>query len=128
MKAIETEARFLAKQLLDRELDEKTVARYEGACERMPPFKGPQANVATIIKRELDVEAIEYALRSTESELTKRIHILLYLVEGQQNCFNVFVNSKRSRLRAFWQLGMSVLRAPLKLLKGKYLIWRYGLV
>jgi nucleoside-diphosphate-sugar epimerase len=123
-----TEARYLTARLFSRALDERSVERYRDACRLLPASPEDDLNMKKIVARRLDVEAIEYALRRRGSQLTKRIQILGYLLEFRADCFDLFVNTRKSRVAAFVGLGFSVALAVYKMLKGRYLVWRYRLV
>ncbi len=126
--AVAAEARYLAARLFNRTLDEQSVERYRAACRLLPDSPEAEASMKKLVALRLDPEAVEFALRRSGSQLTKRIQILAYLLEFRGDCFELFVNTRERRGAAFVQLGVSGLRAALKLSKGKYLVMRHGLV
>ncbi|MDP1822145.1 MAG: sugar nucleotide-binding protein [Archangium sp.] len=125
---VREEAAYLTRAVFGCALDERTLERYREACRLLPASADADLSLRKIVSLGLDVEALELALRRTGSSLTKRIQILAYLLEFRADCFEKFVNTRTSRVEAFARLGFSTVRAPSKMIKGKYLAWRHGLV
>lgn len=87
-------------------------------------------NIEAIIKYKLDVEAIEFACRvkNKDNLLTKKIHIMIYILESQKQNNHMFLNYENGFLKGFSLLAFFTIRSIYSLVKGKYLIWRYKLV
>ena len=83
-----------------------------------------------ILRRSLDVEAIELALRrrNPQNLLTRKFLILCYLTEARSVYFGDFVNEQYRPVRAFISLSFATCRSLYKLLKGHCLIRIYGVV
>lgn len=124
--AVRGEAEYLTRSVFGCALDDRTLERYREACRLLLASPEDELSVRKIVALRLDVEALELALRG--SGLTKRIQILAYLLEFRADCFETFINTRTRRVEAFARLGVSTARAPVKLIKGKYLAWRHGLV
>src|SRR5574340_1171870 len=126
---LEREAQYLHRAFFKEPLESGTVAHYvEANLVCLPQVaERTAAMVETIIKRQLDVEAIELALRLFRRRpvLTQKIQILFYIVEVRRSYYNYFVNSGQVRGGAILQLGVAVLRTLWKGIKGAYLVWRY---
>jgi hypothetical protein len=125
------EVRYLHQSLFTKRepLDEKIVQRYEAAHGVLFPGERRET-VARIVERRLDVEAVEFALRRRRlcPELTRKIHILCYLVEVQAKYEDDFVATRRQPVRAILVLSRRIAGAGWKLLKGECLIRVYGLL
>ncbi len=82
-----------------------------------------------VLERGLDIEAVELALRLNRRDrfLTSKIQVLFCLVEVRSKYYGRFVNMERRRARAWWEIGMAVLRTAWKYAKGVWLVQRYGL-
>ncbi len=90
-----------------------------------------QKTVKYIVSHQLDVEAIELAFRhknGTHHLLTSKFWILIYLSEIQSIYQPFFLNEKRSFFEAAVALFFATIRTPFKLVKGKFLLLRHGLV
>lgn len=87
-------------------------------------------NIDFIVKREIDIEAIEIALRRKypQNLLTRKLLILCYLAESRSEYFTTFVNEQHQPLRAFLKLSFVSVRSVYKLLKGRWLLWKYDVV
>ena len=88
------------------------------------------ALTGTIVARGLDAEAIEFALRLRKGPtiLTKKIHILFYLVEVRSAYYSFFVGGGESRPRALSGVLYAALLTAVKYVKGAYLVRKHGLV
>lgn len=85
--------------------------------------------IREVIRRGLDAEAVEYALRRrARRDLTIRIQILFYLLEVRSDYFEHFVAVRPGRLRALFAVLAAAIRSGWKLVKGEFLIRRYGLL
>lgn len=97
---------------------------------RSPEIEILHVDLKTIIQKKLDLEAIEFALRFSNKDnlLTKKIHMLIYILESKQKYNDLFLNYEKNFLKGFSLLIFYTLRSIYLLSKGKYLIWRYDLV
>lgn len=76
------------------------------------------------------LESLEYFLRfkSSNNELTLRLHSLSYFVEVDKNSFDKFFNQKSSMLHAWLKLSIIPFEMAYKLTTGYFLSKRYGIV
>jgi nucleoside-diphosphate-sugar epimerase len=127
---MEIEARYFYQTLFgklpNRLLIDRYIAAHQFCCFVQDPKQ--EINLLEICKNKLDAESIEYATRSRKTLLTKKLTLLSYLAEIEATNYSTFVNTKQNFIGGFILLGLAVLRAPWKLIKGKYLVWRYNLV
>jgi hypothetical protein len=128
------EARYLHDCLFAIPLDPLVVQRYEAAhlqAALANPECLPDPSVVTkIVTKELDAEAVEFALRRRGQgrELTRKMQTLCYLVEVRPAYLVQFVNLESSRSGAWAALIGATIGSAWKLLKGEYLVRRHGLV
>jgi hypothetical protein len=124
------EARHLHACLFGRPIDPAVAARYEAAHRQLGLEIEPSAATSAVVARRLDAEAVEFALRARGAgrELTRKMQMLCYLAEVRSDYLGEFVNLRPSRAGAFAALLAATLRAGWKLLKGRYLVRRHGLV
>lgn len=127
---LKREANYFYRTLFGRTPNPLLVERYISAHNFCCFVKSPeqQIDLSLICRNKLDAESIEYATRSRKTLLTKKFTLLTYLAEIDSENYSTFVNQKSNFFIGFFLLGLAVLRAPLKLAKGKYLVWRYRLV
>ena len=78
---------------------------------------------------EADLEAMELAGRLTRrlTVLSKKIELLVYIVETAPESSPWMVNEERAVLRAWLEIGWGGLRSICKAVYGYYLLRRYGL-
>jgi len=126
----EEEARYLHAALFACPLPGEVVERYAAAHGALFPDMQAGPLVRKIVARRLDAEAIEFVLRrrSPQNPLTAKMQILCYLVEVRAAYFPYFFNAGDSTLHTFGELLFSGVLAGWKLIKGRYLIWRHGLL
>jgi SAM-dependent methyltransferase len=124
------EAQHFHSRLFHCDPDTLTIERYVSAHHQLFPNDAPSPAIAKIVKRRLDVEAIEFALRRRPNgrELTRKLQIVSYLAESRAPYLRHFVNLRPSRLRAWAALATATLTAFWKRSKGEYLIRRHGLL
>jgi hypothetical protein len=84
--------------------------------------------VRTVVQRRLDVEAIELALRHRNPVLTRKCRMLVYLAESAPADYPRFVSTKPLPVLAWVLLAGAAAGAAIKLLKGRWLVWRHRLV
>ena len=130
-EALAREARSFHRALFGGAAPEEVVGRYVRAHEVCPAARTETARRALdlILSRNLDAEAIEYALRLRKGNpaLTQKFQILFYLVEVRSAYYPRFVNERPAAARAAWEMLGGVLRSLVKFVKGSYLIRRYRL-
>jgi hypothetical protein len=86
-------------------------------------------DINLIMSKKLDIEAIEMVTRgSTSSDLSKKFHILFFLLEVRADYYECFTNEKRTFFKAFILMGFYTLRSVFKFLIGHYLIRRYNVI
>ena len=86
-------------------------------------------DINLIMSKKLDIEAIEMVTRgSTSSDLSKKFHILFFLLEVRADYYECFTNEKRTFIKAFILMGFYTLRSVFKFLIGHYLIRRYNVI
>ena len=71
-----------------------------------------------------DVEALEYALRRYDryNALTKKVHLLAYLLEATPSYYEVFHSRRTARFCGYFLLIFYAFRSIYKMLKGKFLL------
>jgi hypothetical protein len=128
--ALAAEVRHFHNCLFRQQPDEVTITRYEAAHRELFPENSSSPEIATIVSRKLDAEAIEFALRrhGRGHELTSKLQIVCYLAEPRRTHLRQFVNLKESRPHAWAALAAATLGAVWKLGKGEYAIRRHGLL
>ena len=86
-------------------------------------------DINLIMSKGLDIEAIEMVTRrSTSSDLSKKFHILFFLLEVRADYYECFTNEKGTFFKAFILMGFYTLRSVFKFLIGHYLIRRYNVI
>lgn len=90
-------------------------------------IKAKKIDLTLIIKKRLDLESIEFALRKKYAfnEVSQRLHILFYLTECKPEFYAHYINEKTSFIKGFTLLAIFTLRSIGKLIKGRILIRRY---
>ena len=106
------------------ELEEGYVQAHTYYCREQPD----QVDIATIVARKLDVEAIELVLRKKRPALTHKLRVLLYLAEARPSHYRRLVNESDRPVRACLALGGAVLRTAYKYIRGRLLLRRYPVV
>jgi hypothetical protein len=89
-----------------------------------------EVDVDLLIRKSLDLEAIEFALRrkSPHNSLSKKMQILCYLAECRGAYFSDFVNEEKQPVRAFMLMAFHTFRSVYKLAKGSCLIRLYHVI
>ena len=86
-------------------------------------------NIKLIISKKLDIEAIEIATRGRNgSVLSKKYHILLFLLEVRGDYYCSFTNDKNTFIKAIIIMGFYTIRTLFKYITGLYLIIRYNVI
>jgi hypothetical protein len=106
------------------------VERYVQAHQFYCIQSKPEQDLALekILKLGLDVESIEYATRGSKTVLSKKLALVLYLAEIEPGNYERYINNNSSWILGMMRLSMACGSAPWKMVKGRYLVWRYGLV
>ena len=122
------EACYLYRSLFfGQEASETLISQY---CEAVQALHQGQSSLKLqkIVRLNLDIEAIEYYIRSQFLELREKMEVIIHLAELDSKTYSQFHNHHNARLRGFLLLSLSVLRAIWMKIKGWYLVWRYQLV
>ena len=123
------EAEFFYEALFHKKIPSSIRNRYieaHKACDLNHGFM--QSSLKIIVSKRLDIQAIELCSRNSSSVLTKKVHLLVYLMEVTPQYYSIFINEKSCRIKAFFILTFSVFQSAWKWTKGHYLIWMYHLV
>ena len=82
--------------------------------------------MAKAVQQKYDLEALELALRFSNPYhiLVRKAKILVYITEVFSVYHYQFVNEKPQRMQAFMILALHSIRTGIKILKGKFLLWR----
>jgi hypothetical protein len=85
----------------------------------------PHPDLAGLVARGVDLEALEMALRRRlpGNGLTQRFQVLCYLVEVRPDSFDRFVNERPRFASGLLTLALHVARSAYKLIKGRCLLW-----
>lgn len=118
------EAQFLHQQLLGRAAPQGLLQAYVRAHQLHGRHVEPSC-LPQVMQRRLDVEAVELALRRRQPALARKVHWVLTLAELRSKLHD---GANVRPWRAAWALVRAALGAGWKLLKGKWLVWRHGLV
>lgn len=132
MTTLADEALYFHNSLFSQPLDPAVIERYI-AANRLCILELDECHAAIIDKivtARLDLEAIEmvFRLRQPDNFLTKKMQILFYLLEVRSAYYHRFINNEANFSLALRSLVSTALAGALKLLKGRYLIWKYDLV
>jgi hypothetical protein len=86
--------------------------------------------LGTVTSRRLDPEAVELALRRSPGQnvMSQKLQILFSLVEVRSDYYHYFNVGDRSQSFALLKLARAALRSGVKLIQGRYLVWRHTLV
>ena len=86
-------------------------------------------NIKLIISEKLDIEAIEIVTRGRNgSLLSKKFHILLFLLEVRGDYYCSYTNDKNTFIKAIIIMGFFTIRTLFKYITGLYLISRYNVI
>lgn len=127
------EIEYINSSLFDGGLSPDIVSNYLDAQSYVfcSPLSSEQENlIIKIVTNKLDIEAIEYFLRLKKNNniLTKKLHILSYLIESNRDYNALFINDKNKFVTGFMVLVYYSFRSCFLLLKGFYQCKRYQLV
>src|ERR1043166_2220967 len=109
-RELREEARYfhapLFREEIPAELEEGYVQAHRYYCRE----QADGIDLAAIVARKLDVEAIELVLRKKRQTLTRKLRLLVYLAEVRPSHYRRFVNEEDRPVRAWLALGGAVLR------------------
>lgn len=76
------------------------------------------------VERRFDVEALEMALRFRDPNnlLSKKLAVLVYVLETHPDTAVLFVNREAARFKAYARLGAELVRSACKWAKGRILL------
>ncbi|MCC6805856.1 MAG: hypothetical protein IT381_00415 [Deltaproteobacteria bacterium] len=125
MSTLAEEGRYLARFLFAAPLAEAVIDHYVAAHVHL--FTGAitrPVDVAKIVERRLDAEAVELVLRRRDpmNALSQKMQILVYVAEARRELYPLFVSEHARPFTAFVRLAWGVVRAAYKLVKGRYLL------
>lgn len=128
---LRTEAVYLARRAFGLELRPSDAARYADANVDLGiEQRGHEGSQERLIRQAIaqgaDVEALEFALRLSNRRnlLTRKLHVVAFLIESDPQYVGRFLNDRRSRTRGFLALGAHALRAVWKYAVGRWLLRR----
>ena len=103
------------------------IEQYRSTCEK-DLYNGCWINIPSILKRGLDIEAIEFASRGRGTLLSQKVQAICYIAELSPELLPHFISRKTNRCIAYISLGWAGARSAWKLVYGHYLIRRYKLL
>lgn len=86
------------------------------------------ARIQRVLREGLDLEAVEYALRRRDPSITRKVQILLYVVETLPRYQDDLLNDRDRRLEGWTRLAAATFRSLWKLIKGRTVARRHGLL
>src|SRR5687768_10946323 len=104
---LQNEAVYMARRVFGVALRSSDAVRYAEAHPVLGIEAGEDASQLDLIRRALahdaDLEAMEFALRlsNRRNVLTKKLHILAFLIESDPAYVGRFLNETNTRTRAF---------------------------
>jgi hypothetical protein len=124
-----TEADYIHRMLFGSAAPADVIARYISAHDYYCAADRENQALLRITRHKLDLEAIEFASRKATSPFTRKIHIVLFLIEVKSEYQKSLLNERAIHpFSAFFSLSLATIRSAFKLIKGKYLIRRYELL
>jgi hypothetical protein len=119
------EARYLYRALFggdpSPQIENGYVAAHRFYCtdNKDVPF------MATVVERHLDVEALELVLRRSRPALTRKLRILVYLLEVTPSEYGRFINPTSRPWRGWASLIRGSVRTARKYAQGKAILRRH---
>jgi hypothetical protein len=86
------------------------------------------SRIQRVLREGLDLEAVEYALRRRDPSITRKVQILLYVVETLPQYQDDLLNDRDRRLEGWTRLAVATFRSLWKLIKGRTVARRHGLL
>ena len=122
---LRAQANYLHRALFGRDAPDEVRRQYASVLQRAALSEIPRCDLARLIERNIDLEAVEFALRrrNPANSLTQRFRVLCYLAEARPEYFHRFVNESPARVAGPLTLGFLTLRSLYKLAKGRVLLW-----
>jgi len=119
-RSLEAEADYLHRALFGTVAPEPVRRLYVQLLRGASLAAVPRCEIATLMARGVDLEAVELALRRRNpvNSLTQRFHALCYLVEARPEYFDRFVNEQQRFTGGFACVAVHAVRSMYKLLKG----------
>ncbi len=124
---LEKEAKYFYQKIFPGQAPQQIIEKYVAANQQLLPGSTGQDAIAQLVNKKADIEAIEIAWRfhARNNILTKKIHILVYLVETTPEHFHNFVEIRKRRILSYFVMGYHLIRSIYKLIKGKILLKSY---
>jgi hypothetical protein len=125
LERLRAQANYLHRALFGREAPDEVRWQYARVLHRAALVETPRCDLARLMEREVDVEAMEVALRrrNPSNSLTQRFRVLCYLTEARPEYFDRFVNETPALVVGTLTLWFLTLRSLYKLAKGDFLVW-----
>ncbi|MBX9742863.1 MAG: NAD-dependent epimerase/dehydratase family protein [Chthoniobacterales bacterium] len=122
---LEIEAKILFKTLFSVSPSTKLIKRYLDAHQMNKSMEICDPSIKYILSHQLDIEAVELAIRPKKTILTKKLLMLTFLAEIDPITSQAMVNEKDCRFFAFASLFYFFIRSIYKKVKGHFLLWRH---
>jgi len=125
LERLRAQANYLHRALFGREAPDDVRRQYASVLHRAALAETPRCDLARLMEHEVDLEAMEVALRrrNSSNSLTQRFRVLCYLTEARPEYFDRFVNQTPALVVGTLTLGFLTLRSLYKLVKGDLLLW-----
>jgi hypothetical protein len=125
---LRAEGELLHLSIFDSPIPEPVLQKYIEAHDYYltSPNESELRFMAEAVRRRLDLEALETALRRSDMGhlLVRKVKILIHIAEAYDAYRSRFINEYPQRWRAVAVLTFHVFRTGIKFLKGKFLLWR----
>lgn len=125
---LQREAEFIHRALFRRPMPPQVGERYAAAHQHFCSDPQSWQTMQTIVRKGLDLEAVEMALRRRDPGVTRKIQILLYAVEVLPDYQNDILNDRDRPVSSWFRLAWETLRSGWKGIKGRFVALRHGLV
>jgi hypothetical protein len=132
--ALSREAVYLGRQVFGVELPSSLVEAYVRANRQLLAGDSTrdavlESALARAVREQRDVEAVELVLRLARRDnlITRKVHVLSYLIETQPSFLPLYLNERRAPVRAWAALATHGLRAIWKRVRGRRVLRRLGL-
>jgi hypothetical protein len=76
--------------------------------------------------RDLNVEAVELVLRRRRPALTRKVRILLYLIESTPSGYHHFANDRDRRIGGWFALFVAGVRTIARTIQGQMILRRHA--
>jgi hypothetical protein len=125
LEQLRAQADSLHRALFGREAPDEVRLQYATVLRRAALADTPRCDLAGLIERGVDLEAMEAALRRRNpgNALTQRFRVLCYLTEARPEYFERFVNETPAPVIGTLTLVVLTVRSLYKLAKGHLLLW-----